>query len=51
LLPFALFQGMFSVTLLWLKRDMQFHEGRAFMRRYTFVSKPTHRPRTGDYSR
>jgi len=38
--PLALVQGMFSVALLWLTRDVQFHEDRAFMRCYTFVSKP-----------
>jgi len=51
LLPFALVQGMFSVALLWLTRNVWFHEGLAFMRRYTFLSQPKHCPRTGNYSR
>jgi hypothetical protein len=51
LLPFTLVQGMFSVALLWLTRNVQSHVGRAFMRRYTFLSIPKHRPPTGDYSR
>jgi len=41
LLPFALIHGMFRVALMWLTRNMQFHERRAFKRLYTFVSKPT----------
>lgn len=51
LLPFAVVQGMFSVALMWLTRNVKVHERRTLMRRYTFVSKPKHRPLTGDYSR